>query len=338
MKTLIVGSGAVGGLTAAFTSKGGADVTLLCREEETARRIREEGLRITGKRGDITHKMNAVSELGDPAERFDHILLATKAQDAKEALRDTLPYLKQDGLVTGVQNGMALETVEKLAGEKRSAACTVGWSCTKTGDASLRFNGEGFFVIGRAGDKKDKRLRELQSILQYAAPVLVSEHIREDAFSKLILTSAVYGAGLLHGGSLGEFSGEKSVRRFFAEIVREDLEIAKAMRLRVPAYGGRLDYAVFARGDGFGDRLRRNALIRNLSGRYQGWVSTDYDGMKRGEGSEIPYIHGWLSETALKYRVLSPLNDGICKMAREMERGERKPSADNIRELLDTLA
>lgn len=334
MRAVIMGSGAIGGLTAAFTTKGGADVTLVCHHRGTAKKIREEGLRITGLRGNICHRMRAVSDVSQLSGQYDQIIIATKAYDMEAAARSVLPYLKPDGLMTGLQNGMCLDRLEEIAGPERAAAGVVSWSCTMVGDAQLQFTGEGTFTIGRRSGERDARIGEARNLLRYAAPVFLSDDICADIYSKLIINSGITCGGALTGQKLGPMLKSAAVRRFFTEIVREDMALADALGLRVPPFGGRLDYEKFLRGTGPVADMRRSALLRAVGARYRNLTSSSLTSLRRGRPTEVDFLNGWISEKAAEYGVPAPVNDAVVRMIREIERGVRESTPENIPQLL----
>lgn len=62
---VVVGAGAIGGITAGFMVKFGHDVTLITKYLDLAEKIREEGLLITGVKGTHRVKMKAYPRISD---------------------------------------------------------------------------------------------------------------------------------------------------------------------------------------------------------------------------------------------------------------------------------
>ncbi len=78
---LVVGAGAVGGITASFLKKGGIDVEIVRKYDDYASQIEQKGLKVRGVRGDFRVKMAAYSSISQVKESKDIVLLATKATD-----------------------------------------------------------------------------------------------------------------------------------------------------------------------------------------------------------------------------------------------------------------
>jgi 2-dehydropantoate 2-reductase len=103
---LVVGAGAVGGITAALLKRKGYNVEIVCKYDDYATLITEKGLSISGASGSFNIKMPAYSSVSQIKEKKDIILLATKATDMIEAARSILPVLKDDGKLVSLQNGL----------------------------------------------------------------------------------------------------------------------------------------------------------------------------------------------------------------------------------------
>lgn len=107
MRTLIVGIGAVGGVVSTRALCAGIPVCLATRTKETATRLRTSGLRVSGVGGEGVCIPGVVSPLGEymGREKFDLILLATKAQDALDVSSSLLDLLSPGGTLLSIQNG-----------------------------------------------------------------------------------------------------------------------------------------------------------------------------------------------------------------------------------------
>src|SRR5712692_10360981 len=87
MRTLIVGIGALGGTIATRAVSAGMPVWLATRTAQSARLLRCSGLRVSGIGGAAAASEVQVAALEEyrEADRFDLIVLATKAHDALES-------------------------------------------------------------------------------------------------------------------------------------------------------------------------------------------------------------------------------------------------------------
>ena len=96
IRIVVVGAGAIGGVTAALMKQGGSDVTLVCKHQEIADIASGRGLHITGVKGEHTVHLNAVADIAELDGTYDVALIATKAYDMPACARALMPYLKDD--------------------------------------------------------------------------------------------------------------------------------------------------------------------------------------------------------------------------------------------------
>ena len=332
MRILIVGAGAIGGVTAAYMTLGGCDTTLMCSRESAAEKIRTDGLHICGKRGETSVRMNAVSSAFELEGTFDAVLIVTKAYDMQEAAKSILPYVKTESIVVSVQNGICIDMLSDIVGADRAAAAVVTWSSTMHGDANLEITAEGEFIIGRQ-DRSVKRLEQLKKAMDTVFPTKISENITANMFSKLVINSGITCGGAMTGQTLGEMLRGSEARRFFIKTVMEDMRVAEAMGLRVPPFGGKLDYYKFIRGNGAAADLRRNIVLRAVGHKYKNLTSSSLTALRRSRPTEAPYLNGWVSRQGAKLGVPTPINDAVCRIISEIEAGKRKISPENLKEI-----
>ena len=334
MRMLIIGGGAIGGVTAAYLTRAGVPVTLLCRDADTAERLRTAGMRVTGRRGELTVPLDAACDAGALTGPFDYILIVTKSYDMPEAARSALPLLAENGVMVSLQNGVCLEALAAIAGRERTAACIVSFSSTKRSDTQVEFTGEGGYLLGYAAAPADERLRQLAALLSHAAPAQVTDEIFPAIYAKLIINSGITCGGALCGLPLGRMLALPAARRFFIAIVREDMALAAALGIRVPPFGGKLDYAAFLRGDGLLGGLKRQLTLFAVGFRYRSLTSSSLTSLRRGKPTEVDYLNGWIAETARAHGVPVPVNARLTEMIRQIEAGTRPISPDNLRELM----
>ena len=109
MRILVIGAGAIGGSTAAFMTKAGEDVTVLCRSEKTANELKNPGMKISGVRGEHVIPLNTVLGHENLEGEFELCIVSTKAYDTIDAVKSALPYLSAEGIVLVLQNGICVD-------------------------------------------------------------------------------------------------------------------------------------------------------------------------------------------------------------------------------------
>ena len=62
-KILVVGAGAIGGITAAFLKKNGLNVEIVCKYDDYASVVSDTGIEVSGVCGKFTVKMSACATI-----------------------------------------------------------------------------------------------------------------------------------------------------------------------------------------------------------------------------------------------------------------------------------
>lgn len=329
MRMVVIGAGAIGGITAALLRKGGLDVTLVCKHQEIATLASGRGLHITGVKGDKTVPIHAVAAIEELQGVFQLALIATKAYDMPASVRTLLPYLSPDALVVSMQNGICTDALADVVGAERTVGCVIGWGATMHAPGELEMTSTGEFIIGRMqGDQQ--ALEPLRQALSHVVDTTISGNIYAELYSKLIVNSCITSLGAICGLRLGEMMKRKQARLIFLTVIDEAMAVARAIPLTVPPFGGKLDYARLMRGSGVTDRLRRHIMIRIVGLKYRRLKSSSLQSLERGRPTEIDYFNGYIADKGDKLGVLCPVNRRLTQMIKEIEKGKRSIKEENL--------
>lgn len=326
----VVGAGAVGGITAGLLKKDGYDVEVVCKYPDLARQIQSQGLHITGVKGDFHASMPAVAEITDMKEKKDIVFLATKATEMLDAARRLEALLKEDAIVVSLQNGICEPSLAEVLGRQRVIGCVVGWGATMHAPGELEMTSTGEFIIGNIDGRQDARLAPLQAIMNAVLPTRISPEIFSDLYSKLIVNACITSLGAVCGLTMGEMLASKKARNLFIAVMKEAMAVAQTANIRVPPYGGKLDYYRFLGPDGFLGDLRRHLVIRAIGLKYRRLTSSSLQSLLRGRKTEIDYLSGYICREGRRLGVATPVNDRIVAMIHEIEAAERKITVENF--------
>ena len=326
----VIGAGAIGGVTAAYMAKAGLDVTLVTKHAEIAALANGEGLHISGVRGNERIRVPAVASIEELTGVYQLCLIATKAYDMPECARLALPYLAEDSLVVSMQNGICTDALSEVVGKERTVGCVIGFGATMKGPGELEMTSTGEFVIGLPDRSRPPLLETLREALSAVVPASISDDIYAELYSKLIVNACITALGAVCGLYLGEMMARKDARRIFLGVIDEGVRVADAMGLKIPPYGGKLDYHQLMRGSGSLDRLRRHLMIRIVGLKYSKLKSSSLQSLERGRPTEIQYFNGYIVRKGAECSVSCPVNARLTQMVEEIERGSRKITTDNL--------
>jgi len=331
---VVIGAGAIGGITAAFIKKAGWDPILVCRHQKVADLSMSPGMHITGIKGDHTIAVKAVKNISDLSGHPDLIFIATKANDCLEAAHVLVPFLKPDSMVVSLQNGICEDALAQVLGRERVIGCVVGWGATNHGPADLEATSEGEFVIGNIDHKPDSRLEPIKAMLDAVYPTRITDNIMGELYSKLIINACINSLGVIGGVKLGQLLANKKARDIFFELMHEAMSVAETMKIKVaPAGGGKLDYYKLLEGKGIPADLKRYLTIRIIGFKYRKIKSSSWQSLERGRRTEIDYLNGYICEKGKTLGVPTPLNDAVRTMVLEIENRKRPMSLKNLNEL-----
>lgn len=334
-KIAMVGAGAIGGVTAAFITQSGYDIEIVCKHNDLVDKINNDGIDISGIKGSHRIRMKAVEKITDLSDQIDLVVLATKANDCVAAAKDLLPLLKSDSLVVSLQNGISEYALAEVLGNDRVVGCVVGWGATNNGLGELEITSEGEFVIGNIENKPDDRLEFIQQLLNLVCPTHISNNIIGELYSKLIINSCINSLGVIGGVKLGQLLADRKTRDVFIMLMREAINVANAMKIKVePGGGGKLDYYSFLNGNGLIAYFKRHLTIRLIGFKYRRIKSSSLQSLERGHRSEIDYLNGYICDQGKKHNVPTPINNAVRKMVLEIEDGKRKITMENMKDLI----
>lgn len=123
MKIAIYGAGAMGTVLGAYITKAGYQIDLINRNKEHIEGLKKNGAKIVGKI-EFTQKVKAIlpEEMND---KYDIILLMTKQLNNKEIITKLVPFLKEDGVVCTMQNGLPELSISEVIGKDRTFGCAM---------------------------------------------------------------------------------------------------------------------------------------------------------------------------------------------------------------------
>ena len=330
MRIAVVGAGAIGGITAAFMAQAGQDITLVCKHPEIAAQAAGRGLHLEGVRGSHDIPVRAVATVQELSGVFDACLIATKAYDLEQAARDMLPYLSEDALVVSMQNGICTDALAAVVGPRRTVGCVIGWGATMKGPGSLEMTSGGEFILGMAEGGCPPRLTALQGAMSTVTPCERSPNIYAQLYSKLIVNACITSLGAICGLRLGEMMKRADARNIFLAIIQEAMDVAHALGLSVPPFGGKLDYDRLMAGSSVISRLRRHGMIRLVGLKFRRLKSSSLQSLERGKPTEIDYFNGYIAAKGRECGVATPVNDALTAMVKAIERGKLAISTDNL--------
>jgi 2-dehydropantoate 2-reductase len=303
VRVLVVGGGAIGGITAALMA---ADVVVLDANAEHAAGMRAPGLVINDEPPIPLDVAERVDQLDGS---FDFALIAVKSP-----LHDTVlpPLVERGGIGTFVSmgNGLIQDHMEDLVGAGNLLACIVEWGGSNVGPGHLVRDSLGGYMVGELDGSLSERARVLATCLEPVGPVRVTDNVRGMIWSKLLINSTFTGlsavSGLRYGGVAER--GRDAVFALWAEgVAVADAQGLSLERVHVDPH--RFDDA---------------ALTEYMAGSGNVRPSMLQD-LDAGRLTEVDVVNGGVAAKGRELGIPTPCNDRVVELVHSMERGERTP-------------
>ncbi|HLU34288.1 MAG TPA: ketopantoate reductase family protein [Thermomicrobiales bacterium] len=326
MKITVVGAGAMGSLLAArltlamrsHASEPGAApelerVLLYGRSSDHLDAIRDHGLELTERDGQVTRTRLDVTS--DPAEvkGSDVVVVLVKAWATEEAVAPLRDYVSRDTIALTLQNGLGNASALRRALMKNGARPHVWLGVTtqaavRTEPGKVTHTTDGITAIGRRTPLVNDALSGLAAAFTDNGwrTVAVAD-IHRWVWRKLAINCAINPLTALAGVPNHAMSTDQDLRLAAMEVIEEVVEVAASQGVRLNA-------------DVLGDLLE--GVARSAGNPY----SSMYVDLEQGLRTEIDAINGQVVRHAKRANIPVPANTLLTRLVRAHERGHRPAS------------
>src|SRR3954469_912468 len=306
-RILVVGGGAIGGITAAQMD---ADVVVLDANSEHVAALRDPGLVYEAEGTERCAVLEAVTSADELEGSFDYALVAVKSPFHRDALE---PLVARGGIGAFVSmgNGLIQDRMEGIVGRGNLLACIVEWGGSNVGPGRLVRDSLGGYMVGELDGTISDRARELARALEPVGPTRVTDNVRGMIWSKLLINSTFTGlsavSGLRYGG-VGEQGAEAGYARWAeggAVGDAQGLSLERIHDVEAHEFGP----------EGLAQMMRHMYNVRPS-------MLQDLDA---GRDTEVDVVNGGVASKGRELRIATPCNDAVVELVHSMERGERSP-------------
>jgi 2-dehydropantoate 2-reductase len=165
-------------------------------------------------------------------DQFDIVLLLMKAYDARWACQLIEPYLKVDGLLLGVQNGMTTDTIAEIVGSEGTTGCVIEIS-------SMMFNpgvvmrhsapARSWFAEGGVDVATREREHDAADLLRSSGTVEIVDDVQATKWMKLVSIATTLVPTALVGLSMHEAVAVPGIRELMLQAGQEALDVGAAL-------------------------------------------------------------------------------------------------------------
>lgn len=299
----MLGAGSLGSVIGAVLARAGHHVTLVTRNDDHVRQIREHGLRLVGESTETVALAATTGLTGLPTP--DLMVVLVKSFDTEAAISAAAPVLSNGTLVLTLQNGIGCdEIIAKLIGRDRVVAgrTFVGGRMIEPGVVEYGLTGRRT-TIGELDGRRSDRIVQLAGVFDDAGlTVEVSSDIVATMWEKLFVNVATGAWSALTGLPYGELSIHPDVEAAAIATVAEAMTVARALGVNVST----TDPVVPWR--------------RAWEGLPYGFKASMLQSIERGNRTEVDVMHGAVCDAGRRAGVPTPINDTLLAAVRGLER------------------
>ncbi|CAN5177481.1 2-dehydropantoate 2-reductase [soil metagenome] len=304
MRIGVIGAGAIGGTVAALLHTSGHEVEVTARGAHLAA-IREGGIRLEGAFGDVTAPVVANEVLTGAA---DLVILATKAQDASDALAANAAIVSGTRLLV-IQNGL-----DGIANARRETAATdvVGglamYAASYLSPGEIRITTPGVTYLSAPVPE-----------LAEAMPTTIVRNFVGAQWTKLFVNQ-VNALPAITGLSVQEVAASQPLLNVLTRSMQENVRIGHARLVR------------YVNLNGVGDALLSlfELLPSGISSALPAYLArrmgevpnpgSTLQSIKRGQATEVDYLNGAVVVRAQALGKDAPVNAALVDLVHEVER------------------
>ena len=303
MNIAIIGVGAMGCLFGAYLARV-ARVVMVGHWPAQLAALENKGLTLVGMDGSESHyRLHASS---DPADAYpaDVALILVKSQQTERAARQARQALTAAGVALTLQNGLG--NVERLAAVLGSDGVALGVTsqgATILAPGRVRHAGHGPTYLAQ----RPATAAVLARLAALLNQVGLESHLTHNAdglmWGKLAVNAGINPLTALLGVRNGYLAENEPARTVMGQAAEEAAAVARAQGIELP----------------FADAAGRALTVARATADNYSSMLQD---VRRGAPTEIEAICGAIVEYGRRFKVPTPVNEGLYQLVKRLEVGE----------------
>jgi 2-dehydropantoate 2-reductase len=301
MKTVMMGTGAMGSLFGGLLTLAGEEVWLVGNRRDQIDTIRSAGLTFEEKGELRIIPMNATLDVTSVG-KADLVIFFVKTYDTKVAVSDALALEKEDTIFLTLQNGLGNEEVicQKIDRKKVMLGVT-GHGATYLGPGHIRHAGWGKTFIGELDHRiTDRALRMTQMLCNARIETEVSSNIHDQVWGKLLVNVGINALTALTGFKNGQLLDYPESARLMERLVSEAAEVARGKGVHLEE-----------------DPIEKVRKAIEATKENRSSMGQDFDHRQK---TEIDAINGAVAREAQPVGIPVPFNQAVADLVKAIEK------------------
>jgi 2-dehydropantoate 2-reductase len=303
MNITVVGAGGIGSAIAAYLYRAGHDVSLVFKDKDDARAVREKGIRVFGR--DTFSARVRVLECPAVIPASDLLIVAVKSFDTAEALATAVNV--PIGMAISVQNGLQKEAlIRKKLSDGVVVGSVIQLTAVNRGGGNIFHPGLTPSFVGEISGAVTERCVHLARTLTTAGiPTDVNSDIKSIEWTKMCQWVSTSLLAVMTGSSYSTMFGHGWLMPLFVELVRECAAVAQADGANVfSAPGLFVRDVISAKTEGACSLVSK--LGTELQSDWKDYRASMLLDIERGVRTEFDDIVGYVTRKAAEHRIDTP--------------------------------
>jgi 2-dehydropantoate 2-reductase len=259
---------------------------------------------------------------------YDLVFLMVKAFDTRWMAEFIKPYLAEDGLLIGAQNGMTAHDISEIVGAHRTLGCVVELSSELFDPGIVKRNtapDHTWFGIGALDPSMEARLSQAREVLSIAGKVDFVDDILSAKWMKLIINAMTMGIKGIVNMTAGEIFKVPGMREIMLRAGEESLIVGHDLGYKNVAIIGLKPEDIEGT-----NRLCELMLDKITADVGLGAKVTVLQDHLKGRYSEVDQINGYVADESEKRGLKAPINRAVTEITKRIHAGELKPDPANV--------
>ena len=332
MKIAVVGCGGIGGMVAGVLGVNGHDFVLIEASREYADILSRNGIRLTGKKGEIKTSVKAYSGFKDAGLKYDLIIMAVKSVALRSVFEESRKFLTPSGFILTLQNGLEPLRLCEEHPEARVVGGAVGYNSIMDKYGLYHVTSQGGITVGNLINCSHSDLASLKELFSPGIKISFTDNIRGVLWAKLLIVCGITGLGGISGKRIGKLMKLGVARKLFYHVVTEGYCVAKKLGIKMEKFGGLLPEK-FGVHKGSHPVFFRYLALRIVGRKYRELKSNIHQSIEKGQRTEVDYLNGEIVRRGEDAGVPTPVNEAVVRIVKEIEEKKRNMGIENLEEL-----
>ena len=328
-RVLVIGEQSLGFVLGGLLSGAGMDVTFVIDDEYQYYSLTKNGLYLFGRGIEKTLEIHTESDFSDLSGVYDFLIFCSSRLDRVHDISFLLDHVHPDTAVLCCQNGIVEDIVEDiLAGHTIiSFESGIVSASHAPGNVEIKKIDTSYIGIWRGSRRI---FQEYFRLFNSFIPLTERGGIVSALYSNLVFNACLGPICAISGIPYGTMLRNQRFRSLIIGVMSEAIQVADAMGIKVEPYKRVFDYYSYLRGDNHMARFNRNLVLFLVSFGYEERISPQLRAILDGKKADIDSLNGFITRCARSSGIITPLNDLLINMVKEIENKNRQIGVENF--------